>query len=415
MSIGVSQETAFAGAGSSSEIAAVSLLRNGSTYLWDLKAHRELYGDLPDLSGDEIVTMARDAGLTGRGGAGFPTHLKLAAVLAKGGPAVVVANGSESEPASQKDKALMLHRPFLVIEGAWLVARTISASRIYLYTHNYRHIHASLQRALAQLRPPGVSIEIVTGPDGYVSGESSAVVSFLNRGVALPTFTRPIDQGVGGLPTAVFNVETLAHLANIARIGSLAFRTLGSSTAPGSRLLTLSGTVFSPGTVVELLHPSPIAEVLMAAGGATDKPVAYLIGGYGGRFTPPMALLGGEPGGSLGCGLVGVIPEGACGLEEACRLFDYLASQSARQCGPCRFGLPALQGKLPAALGVRPIRRAERAVTRLSHEIAGRGGCSHPDAATAMLQSAIATFGEELDLHRNGGCSATRSQPVFKA
>ena len=128
-----------------------------------------------------------------------------------------------------------------------------------------------------------------------------------------------------------------------------------------------------------------------------------------------MALLGGEPGGSLGCGLVGVVPEGACGLEEARRLFDYLASQSARQCGPCRFGLPALQGKLPAALGVRPIRRAERAVTRLTREIAGRGGCSHPDAATAMLQSAIATFGEELDLHRNGGCSATRSQPVFKA
>ncbi len=414
MSTGVGQAATFAGADSSSEVSELSLLRNGQAYLWDLQAHRELYGLLPDLSADEIVDRVRSAGLTGRGGAGFPAHLKIAAARARGRHAVVVANGSESEPASLKDKALMLHRPFLIIEGAWLAAKAVSASKIYFYIHDYRHVHASLQRALSQLRQPDVSIEIAIAPNGYVSGESSAAVNFLNNQIALPTFSRPIDTGVNGAPTVVFNVETLAQMASIARIGSAAFRSLGTPNSPGSRLLTLSGGVFSPGTVVELLHPSPTMEVLEAAGGATAEPLAYLIGGYGGRFVPPFELLGAEENGSLGCGLVGVVPEGACGLNEAQRLFGFLASQSAKQCGPCQFGLPALQAKLPAALGTRPSRRAERSVIRLIREIAGRGGCSHPDAATAMLNSAIATFSEEVHLHRNRKCSAKGPQPVFK-
>ena len=116
-------------------------------------------------------------------------------------------------------------------------------------------------------------------PDRFVAGEETALVQFLNGGPARPTFTppRPFERGVGGAPTLVQNVETLAHVAQIARFGPAWFRRIGTPAEPGSALVTLSGAVARPG-VYEVALGSPLRDLLVQAGGAREEIQAYLIG-----------------------------------------------------------------------------------------------------------------------------------------
>src|SRR5581483_1620392 len=163
--------------------------------------------------GEALVRAVEAAGLSGRGGAGFPTWRKLSAVAARGG-AVVVGNGAEGEPLSRKDETLMWLNPHLVIDGALLAAETVGASRVILTAARGTLAGAALRAALDERRA-AAGVEVALVPDRFVAGEESALVHHLNGGEAKPTFTppRPFERGVGGRPTLVQNVETLANLA----------------------------------------------------------------------------------------------------------------------------------------------------------------------------------------------------------
>jgi NADH:ubiquinone oxidoreductase subunit F (NADH-binding) len=126
-----------------------------------------------------------------------------------------------------------------------------------------------------------VPIRLFDVPDRYVAGEETALVRWLNRGLAKPTFTprRPFERGVGGRPTLVQNVETLAHLALLARFGDVWFREVGLVNDAGSTLVTVSGAIERPG-VYELALGSPLSEAVRAAGGATEPARAFLVGGF---------------------------------------------------------------------------------------------------------------------------------------
>ncbi len=173
------------------------------------------------------------AGLTGRGGAGFPTATKLQAVGAGRGSAVVVANGMESEPASQKDQALLSRAPHLVLDGIELAADAVGASEAHLCLSRSRPRLTDLVFAAADERRRAghdrIQVQVHEVPHHYVASEESALVHWLNGGEAKPTATppRPFERGVDRRPTLIDNVETLAHLALIGRYGASWFRQAG--------------------------------------------------------------------------------------------------------------------------------------------------------------------------------------------
>jgi NADH:ubiquinone oxidoreductase subunit F (NADH-binding) len=374
-----------------------------------------------------LIDLVERSGLTGRGGAGFPTSRKLRSVAAGQGPAVVVANGSEGEPASRKDRLLLRRAPHLVLDGISLAAFAVGANEAYLVVHGgHSKLVASLEAAVQAREVAGidqVAIEVVGIEDRYVASEQSAIVQWINGGPGLPTFAPPRthQSGVGGRPTAVNNVETLAHLALIARYGDDWFREAGSSRAPGTALVTISGAIAQAG-VYEIELDTPIGEILTCAGGPTERPQAVLVGGYFGTWLPadvawraPWSQPGlRSVGGTMGAGVLVVLPESSCGLVETARAVGYLARESAGQCGPCVFGLPALAQAL-ADLAYRGRRGdAVDKIAGLIPLIEDRGACRHPDGATQLAASALAAFGRDALTHDFAGpCVGVRELPLL--
>jgi NADH:ubiquinone oxidoreductase subunit F (NADH-binding) len=379
------------------------------------RRHLERYGQLPE-RGRALVDEVERSGLTGRGGAGFPTAVKLRAV-ASGKRPVVVANGTEGEPVSSKDAVLLGFNPHLVVDGVLAAMDAVGAREaVIAVSHRQRPAAAEVSGALAE-RGLGELVGLVSVPDRFVAGEESALVNFLNGREAKPTFTppRPFERGVGGRPTLVQNVETLANLALIARYGAAWFREVGTAEEPGTALVTLAGAVGRPG-VVEFELGQPLRTVVDRCGGLTAPSQAVLVGGYFGTWLGPEALdlpLS-KQSAPLGARAIVVLPDGVCGVAETARVVRYLAGESAGQCGPCVFGLPALAECLEAiAAGTRDARAALERVPRLSAQIARRGACAHPDGALRLADSALRVFAGEIELHLSGRCSAPRHEPLL--
>src|SRR6202140_2243007 len=253
-----------------------------------LAAHRQRLGPLPTLPSGELIAELEASGLLGRGGAGFPVGRKWRAVAERSsGGAVVLANGAEGEPLSLKDRSLMASRPHLVIDGALLAARAVRADNIIFYVGvEHRAAESALRHALAERTADLCGrTHIVTAPAGYVSGEESAAVHFVDTGDARPTTTppRPFERGVGGRPTLVQNVESLAVAALIARRGHAWYQGLGHGQARGLGLVTVSGAVNHAG-VREVEFGSTLGDAAAAAGGVSGDVGAVLLGGYFGRW-----------------------------------------------------------------------------------------------------------------------------------
>jgi len=374
--------------------------------------------------GAETIVELKAARLRGRGGGAFPTWRKWETVAGRArGRAVVLVNGAEGEPASWKDRALMTTRPHLVLDGAELAAEAVGATEIALYVNRgFSDARSALEAALAERRRARldrVPTRLASAPPRYVAGEESAAVRFVNGGEAKPTFTppRPYERGVKGRPTLVQNVETLALAALVGRFGAAWFRSQGTATTPGPMLVTVSGAVARPG-VYEVPRAVPLARAVELAGGRPDRAPAILLGGYFGSWVPgPQAAALplddqalGRLGIRLGCGVIFVLPEGACGLTETARILYYLAGESARQCGPCLHGLATLAHTVDGIASGRAGRDQRGELERWAGQLAhGRGACKHPDGAVGLLQNALAVFAPDLALHlRYGTCSGSR-------
>jgi NADH:ubiquinone oxidoreductase subunit F (NADH-binding) len=401
-----------------------------------LLEHEELHGPLP-LPGAgsrraeraraaRLIDMVERSGLTGRGGGGFPTGRKLRSVAAGRGPAVVVANGAEGEPASAKDRLLLSRAPHLVLDGITLAAYAVGADQAYLAVHaTEERLGHSLEAAAETRLAAGIDpipISVIGIPDRYVSSEQSAIVQYINGGPGLPAFSPPRthEQGVDARPTLVNNVETLAHLALIARYGDRWFRSAGTPAAPGTMLVTISGAVARPG-VYEIELGTPLGSVLMCAGGPTERLQAILTGGFFGSWLPVEAAWHlpitqsdvKAAGGALGAGILIALPDTACGLAETARVVRYLADETAGQCGPCIFGLPALAEDLADLAFLGGSRVANR-IGGLIPLVEGRGACRHPDGATQLARSALATFAWDARWHEERGpCPGIRREPVL--
>lgn len=366
-----------------------------------LAVHLGRLGPRPLGRADLVARIGAD-GLTGHGGAHVPAVVKWQAALAGSGPLTVVANGAESEPVAAKDGTLLRQRPHLVIDGLVTAAEALGAGRAVVWLHGDDHgARAAVRRAVAE-RPPGeLPVEVLDGPVHYLAGEASAITRAVLGGPALPTARR---RPVLGRPrTLVHNVETLARVALLAR----------GLTPPATRLLTVLG---EGRVVVEVGLDVTVGEVL-AGLGWVEAPQAVLLGGYGGLWASwdrvarlPVA----EPamraaGLSLGAGVLAPLGVGACGVRQAAALIRYLASMSARQCGPCLFGLPALADAVAALADGRP--RGLEPVLALAAEVEGRGACHHPDGATRLAASALTTFAADVAAHASGHPCDRPAQP----
>ena len=371
-----------------------------------------------------LVEAVEAAGLTGRGGAGFPTARKLRAVAGRRGRAVVVVNAMESEPASAKDRFLLTVAPHLVLDGAVLAAAAVGADTVHVCLPRTRPAqHRRLAAALEERRHARldrVRLRLHALPHAYVSSESTALVRWLNGGPARPQGVPPgsHERGVARRPTLVHNVETLAHLALIARHGPGWFRQAGTAQDPGTTLVTVSGAVAAPG-VLEVALGTPLAALVERAGGPVEPPAAVLVGGFAGAWLPPallhtpltrrdLAPLGAAP----GAGVLVALPRTACGLSETARILAYLAAHGARQCGPCRFGLPAVAEDVTALAAGRADPELPSRLRRRIGLLPDRGACRHPDGAARLAASALRVFADDVGHHlTHGACPAAHRPP----
>jgi NADH:ubiquinone oxidoreductase subunit F (NADH-binding) len=381
-----------------------------------LAEHEHVHGPLPLIAAEALIEQVEQSGLRGRGGADFPTARKLRSIARPRRGAALVVNGSETEPASGKDRLLLTRLPHLVLDGATLVAATIGAPEVVVKTSAADpSSRPALERALRERTTDTVRIRVQAGPGGYVTGEESAVINHLNSGRAVPTFVppRPYERGLKGRPTLVHNPETLAQVALVARHGPHWFRELGTDADPGSARITITGAVAAPG-VYELSFGTPMADLLAAAGGATEPLRAMLIGGYFGTWVEADRAPGLElardslraVGCSLGSGVLIALGRSSCGLHETARLADYLAAESAGQCGPCVHGLRAIADAVGAlADGTAGPEDGVR-LGRWLEEVRGRGACHHPDGAVRLVESGLRVFAPEIEHHRHSLCRA---------
>jgi len=405
-----------------------------------LAEHLERHGPIPfrgraTRGEGMLIDSVERAGLTGRGGAGFPAARKMRAVLANGraasggrGRAVVVANGVESEPLSAKDRSLLATSPHLVLDGISLAAETVGAGEACLCVADEDGLLGRLRDAVAARGQDGCDatpIRVVGVPAGYVASEESALVHLLNGGPAVPLFVppRPFAKGVKGRPTLVSNVETLAHIALIARYGPGWSRSVGTGTAAGSTLITVAGSVRAPG-VLEIALGTAMRDVLALAGGPAEPPQAILAGGYfGGWLRAASALdlpVSGPDlraaGASLGAGILAVLPESACGIAETARVARYLAGQSAGQCGPCVNGLPAIADALEHIASRGRDARPHRWLVELFGLVEGRGACHFPNAVVRLVETTLRVFSRDLREHlRRGPCVRVGRRGVLPA
>ncbi len=382
----------------------------------DLPAHLAHHGAPPlprhgDASWpDRFAAVVEASGLTGRGGAAFPSATKLGLVRGARGRPTLVVNAMEGEPASAKDKVLLSYVPHLVLDGAELAACALGAARVVVCVPDvHDDTAAAVMRAVAEragtVHAP-VPVEVARPAGRYVAGEESALVSWLNGGPGAPAWRpdkrRPLTVGRGA--ALVHNAETLAHMALVARYGPAAFRASGPADAPGTALVTLSGGVEHPG-VYEVAMGTTLGAIVDRAG-PNDEVVAVLTGGFAGSWVPAAAL--GTPyaprslaavGGVMGAGVLVVLTRGACGIAETARVARYMAGESAGQCGPCVFGLPSVADDLERlAVGNADPSLLARLEMRVA-SVEGRGACRHPDGVVRMVRSALSVFAGDAAAH----------------
>lgn len=392
-----------------------------------LADHLALHGPVAIPTGhDPVWSRALHAdvaasGLAGRGGGGFPAAAKWDSVLHTGRRPVVVVNAMEGEPASAKDRTLLAWSPHLVLDGAELVAALSGARSVVVCVADDRDDSArAVRRAIAERTSPGAprSLAVQRPPARYVTGEESALVSWLERGDARPVLR--VDKStplrIGRRPVLLHNAETLAQVALVARRGSALFRRLGTEDAPGTTLVTVSGAVGTPG-VVEVELGTPVEDVV-ARCGPTGPVTGYLVGGYGGAWLAPelgVTPLAADPlarvGATLGVGIVVALSTASCGVAETARIVRWMAGESAGQCGPCVFGLPAIAGDLELLAAGSAEADAVVRIDERSRAVTGRGACRHPDGVARMVRSALSVFATDMADHAAGRPCAVQHAP----
>lgn len=372
------------------------MCNRGAVVRHDLAAHVRSFPQ-PAATTPVLLADIETIGLTGRGGGHFPVAKKLAP-LVTGGVDAVVINGSEGELLSAKDAALLQLRPHVVLDGAQALARAVRARRIVVWLHDGADASLASVRAALEERDASSAhthecvVQILLGPARYLTGEASSVIAGVRGEPVLPKFiSDPAKPWIDGEPVLVHNVETHARIGALSHVGAHGYET--------TSLVTLS--VGSERRVVEVTPDVTFAELFAAQG--VRPPRLLLLGGYGGTWyawtrladlqLDPVAMR--AAGASFGTGIIAVPPRDRDELQWSAEILEWMAGESAGQCGPCIFGLPELAREYRQAVEARHFQqRRLRKVQETMALIEGRGACRHPDGAIRMARSALDVMAE---------------------
>lgn len=309
------------------------VVRNGFKAL--VKAREEMTPEL-------VIEAVKASGLRGRGGAGFPCGVKWElASKSEGSEKFLICNADEGEMGTFKDRYILQHDPFSVIEGIGIAAYAIGANKAYLYLRaEYRYLLTAIKRAIEQAEEKGflgdLEIEIRIGAGAYVCGEESALMNSI-EGMRGEVRFRPPYPPVKGLfekPTVINNVETLANIPGIILEGAEWFAWMGTEKSKGTKVFSVSGDVERPG-VYELEMGSSLKELVLDLAGARDVKMVQ-VGGATGRILPSTKLdipLAFEE--ILGSGAVMVFDESRDVIEAIYRTMEFLEEEC---CGKCALG-----------------------------------------------------------------------------
>jgi NADH-quinone oxidoreductase subunit F len=368
-----------------------------------------------ELGPDRVITEVRDSGLTGRGGAAFPTGVKWDAVAtAPQRPHYLICNADESEPGTFKDRVLMELDPFGLIEAMTIAGYATGCQAGYLYIRGeYPLASRRLQAAIDAARRRGYlgpdvmgegfafDIQLRRGAGAYICGEETALLNSLEgyRGEPRNKPPFPSVSGLFGKPTVINNVETLYNVLEVLELGGPGFAEIGSGRSTGTRLFCVSGAIAVPG-VYEVAYGATLRELLALAGGVTGQLRAVLLGGAAGGFVLPSALdtpltLDGvrELGATLGSGVVLVLDTAADLTAILRRIAAFFRDESCGQCVPCRVGTVRQEEALARLVRGTPrgSRETELALlSDLARVMQDASICGLGHTAPAAVQSAIA-------------------------
>ena len=357
-----------------------------------------------------VIEEVTSSGLVGRGGAAFPTGRKWAAVASQPAqPHYLVCNADESEPGTFKDRVLMEHDPFAVVEAMAIEAFAVGAEKAFLYVRGeYPLAEARIANAIAASRSAGLTgeldIELRRGAGAYICGEETALFESIEgkRGEPRNKPPFPVEVGLFGKPTAVNNVETLVNVLLIVGEpgGAEAFRAIGTQGSTGPKLFCVSGHVTRPG-VYEVEFGVTLRELLDLAGGVPGGRAlkAVLLGGAAGVFVGPQALdtpLTFEAtraiGATLGSGVVMAFDETADMVGTLRRIAEFFRDESCGQCVPCRVGT-VRQEELLARLATANLHgsRADEIalLTEIGQAMRDASICGLGQTASSAIESAL--------------------------
>jgi NADH:ubiquinone oxidoreductase subunit F (NADH-binding) len=309
---------------------------------------------------DWVVEQLAASELTGRGGAGFPAHIKWSAIRGQHErERYVVLNADEGEPGTFKDREVILRRPHLVVEGLAIAAATLAAQDVYCYVRGeFSQVKAALMEAVLTARGRGDLGEnpgwhFVDGHGAYICGEETALLEALEGKRGMPRLRPPypVEVGFRGKPTLIQNVETVACIPAILQKGGEWFKGIGATQA-GSKLYCVSGHVARPG-VYEAPLGVTMRELLDLAGGVVGTLKAFSPGGASSGFLPASKIdvaldfksLAAE-GSMLGSAGVVVLNDTVDMVEAALTQAVFFEDESCGQCAPCRIGTQILRQAL---------------------------------------------------------------------
>ncbi len=388
----------------------------------------------PTMSPAAVTRLIGDAGLRGRGGAGFPTADKWrAAAAVEADTRYIVANGFEADPGAQVDRTLMERDPHAILEGLALAAYAVGATRGYVavranQTTALRRLNAAL-RAAEEAGYLGTDalgagfdlhVEIVSLPGGLVVGEETTLLHAIENKRAQPDQRPPYptSDGLWGRPTVVNNVETLCLVPWIVANGSAAFADIGDSAQPGTTLIQVTGAVDKPG-IAEVPLGMSVRRLLDIFGGG-KKVKAVLVGGPEGGFLPPSELdtlytpqALAEKGAIWGSGSMVVVDDSTCIVDMATLLLRYLSDESCGKTIPCRIGVRRLyEIGQRATTGLSKPTDSDLAET-LAADVRDGALCGLERLAPNPFMSGLRYFATEFEEHfTRGNCPAGVCTPV---
>lgn len=403
----------------------------------DLKTYRKNGGYsawlklLKEKQPAEVIDLTKASGLRGRGGAGFPTGMKWSFVPNNlGKPKYLCVNCDESEPGTCKDREIVEHLPHQLLEGIGIACYAVGIHKAFIYIRGEMlEGYLSLKKALEEaykdglfgknIDKSGFELDVVLhrGAGAYICGEESALLSSLEGERGFPRLKPPFPavSGLYACPTVINNVETLATLPSIFRMGVEEYARLGTEKSKGTRLVSLSGHVNKPGNYEIELGKVTFQQLIEDFGGGVrngKKCKAIIPGGASAAWLYPDQHYGvtldfeaiAQAGSMAGSGAIVVMDEDTCAVGACLNLVEFFHEESCGKCSPCREGTQWL---------VQVLHRLEHGhgrpedmdlLRRIHDDIKGKTFCPLGDSACVPVKSSLDHFMAEYEHHVKEKC-----------